>query len=127
MSEEWPNGWYRDEQGRRAQPSFSPRHDAQGSPSEATPYEPAQAGPPGAAWPAQPPTRSWPGAGEPPRTRGPRGRRRWLRPKRILVILATLVVVLAVASVGLYFDLNSKLSRVNVLAPAASPRPGRTG
>ena len=43
-------------------------------------YEPAQAGPPGAAWPAQPPTR---------------GRRRWLRPKRIL---ATLVVVLAVAS-----------------------------
>ena len=33
MSEEWPNGWYRDEQGR---PSFTPRHDAEGSPYEAT-------------------------------------------------------------------------------------------
>ena len=72
----------------------------------------------GTAWPAQPPARSWPGDGGPPRTRGPRGRRRWLRPKRILIILATLVVILALASVGLYFDLNSKLSRVDVLAPA---------
>ena len=118
MSDEWPNGWYHDGQGRQARPSFTPRHDAEGTPSEATPYEPAQAGPPGAAWPAQPPTRGWPGGGEPPRTRGPRGWRRWLRPKRILVILATLVVILAVTSAGLYFDLNSKLSRVNVLAPA---------
>jgi len=39
MSEEWPNGWYRDEQGRQAQPGFTPRQDAQGSP-----YEPTQAG-----------------------------------------------------------------------------------
>lgn len=37
MSEEWPNGWYRDEQGR---PNFTPRQDAEGSP-----YEPTQAGP----------------------------------------------------------------------------------
>jgi LCP family protein required for cell wall assembly len=113
MSEEWPNGWYRDEQGRQAQPGFTPRQDAEGSP-----YEPTQAGPHGTAWPAQPPARSWPGDGGPPRTRGPRGRGRWLRPKRILIILATLVVVLALAGVGLYFDLNSKLSRVDVLAPA---------
>ena len=48
---------------------------------------------------------------------GPRGGRRWLRPKRILLILATLVVVLVLATVGLYFSLNSKLTRVNVLAP----------
>src|SRR5580700_653326 len=41
MSEEWPNGWYRDEQGRQAQPGFTPRQDAQGSP-----YEPTQAVPP---------------------------------------------------------------------------------
>jgi LCP family protein required for cell wall assembly len=114
MSEEWPNGWYRDEQGRQAQPGFTPRQDAQGSP-----YEPTQAVPfGGTAWPAQPPARSWPGEGGPPRTGGPRGRRSSLRPKRILIILATLVVVLALAGVGLYFDLNSKLSRVDVLAPA---------
>jgi LCP family protein required for cell wall assembly len=114
MSEEWPNGWYRDEQGRQAQPGFTPRQDAQGSP-----YEPTQAVPlGGTAWPAQPPARSWPGDGGPPRTAGPRGRRSWLRAKRILIILATLVVVLALAGVGLYFDLNSKLSRVDVLAPA---------
>ena len=108
MSEEWPNGWYRDEQGR---PNFTPRQDAEGSP-----YEPTQAGPYGTAWPAQPPARSWPADGGPPRARGPRGRRR-LRPKRILIILATVVVILALAGVGLYFDLNSKLSRVDVLAP----------
>ena len=42
MSEEWPNGWYRDEQGRQAQPGFTPRQDALGSP-----YEPTQAVPPG--------------------------------------------------------------------------------
>jgi hypothetical protein len=114
MSEEWPNGWYRDEQGRQAQPGFTPRQGAQGSP-----YEPTQAGPPGGtAWPAQPPARGWPGDGGPPRTRGPRGRRPWLRPKRILIILTTVVMVLALAGVGLYFDLNSKLSRVDVLAPA---------
>jgi hypothetical protein len=41
MSEKWPNGWYRDEQGRPAQPGFTPRQDAQGSP-----YEPTQAVPP---------------------------------------------------------------------------------
>ena len=37
MSEEWPNGWYRDEQGRQARPGFTPRQDALGSP-----YEPTQ-------------------------------------------------------------------------------------
>src|SRR5580704_11650298 len=42
MSEEWPNGWYRDEQGRQARPGFTPRQDALGSP-----YEPTQAVPPG--------------------------------------------------------------------------------
>ena len=54
MSEEWPNGWYRDEQGRQARPGFTPRQDALGSP-----YEPTQAVPPGGtAWPDQPPARS---------------------------------------------------------------------
>jgi LCP family protein required for cell wall assembly len=93
MSDEWPNGWYRDERGQQDGPSFTPRQDP-----ESSPYEPTQAGP--------------------PRTGGPRGRRRWLRPKRILIILATLVVVLALAGVGLYLDLNSKMTRVDVLSPA---------
>lgn len=60
MSEEWPNGWYRDEQGRPDRPSFTPRQDAEGSS-----YEPTQAGPHGTAWPAQPPADSWAGDGGP--------------------------------------------------------------
>ena len=112
MSEEWPNGWYRDEPRQQAGPSFTPRPDAEGSP-----FEPTQAVPRGSAWPAQPPARGWPGDGEPPRTRGPRGWRRWVRPRRILAGLVVLVVVLGVAAAGLYFDLNSKLTRVNVLTP----------
>src|ERR1700722_16097608 len=43
----------------------------------------------------------------------------WLRPRRILLILATLVVVVVLAGVGLYFNLNSKLTRVNVLVPTS--------
>lgn len=89
MSEDWPNGWYRDDPSQQARPSFTPHPEAEGSP-----YEPTQAVP-----------------------RGPRGGRRWLRPKRILLILATLVVVLVLATVGLYFSLNSRLTRVNVLVP----------
>jgi len=112
MSEEWPSGWYRDDPSQSARPSFTPRPEAGGSP-----FEPTQAVPRGTAWPAQPPARSWPGDGGPPRTPGPRGWRRWLRPKRLAVVLATLVVVLAVAGVGLYVDLNSKLTRVSVLVP----------
>jgi LCP family protein required for cell wall assembly len=112
MSEDWPNGWYRDDPSQQARPSFTPHPAAEGSP-----YEPTQAVPRETAWPAQPPVRNRPGDGGPPRTRGPRGGRRWLRPKRILLILATLVVVLALATVGLYFSLNSKLTRVNVLVP----------
>ena len=76
MSDDWPNGGYRDEPSQQTRPSFTPRQDPEGSH-----YEPTQAVPRGSAWPAQPPTRSWPGDGEPPRARGPRGWRRWVRPK----------------------------------------------
>jgi LCP family protein required for cell wall assembly len=48
-----------------------------------------------------------------------RGGRRWLRPKRILLIVACLVVAAVLATVGLYFDFNSKLSRTNVLVPTS--------
>jgi LCP family protein required for cell wall assembly len=114
MSDDWPNGWYRDERGQQSQPSFTPPQDPEGSP-----FEPTQAVPYGTAWPAQPPARSRPGDGQPPRIRGPRGGRRWLRPRRILLILATLVLVLVLAAVGLYFDLNSKLTRVDALVPTS--------
>jgi hypothetical protein len=54
-----------------------------------------------------------------PGPRGPRGWRRWLRPRRVLVILAALVALIAAATAGLYFDLNSKVTRVNVLVPTS--------
>jgi len=135
MGEDW-DGWYRDigpgqpsggergasrSPGQAAGPSFTPNPGA-GSPYEPTQVMPDGAGPARAAWPAQPPTRTRPGGGgprEPRRSQGPRGWRRWLRPKRILIILTALVALIVVAAAGLYFDLNSKLTRVNVLTPTA--------
>jgi LCP family protein required for cell wall assembly len=143
LSEDWPDGWYRDDPRQRAEPRFTPGPDA-----DASPYEPTQAVPPpgrgaggdgpagqgGAAWPVQPPTRTGSGGAGPagsPEPSGPsgppgpsgpggsRGWRRWLRPRRVLVILAALPALLAAAAAGLYFDLNSKLTRVDVLTPTA--------
>jgi LCP family protein required for cell wall assembly len=56
---------------------------------------------------------------------GRRGWRRWMRPKRILLILGTLVVVLAIVGTYLYFNVNGKLNRVNVLT-AYNGRPAPT-
>jgi len=56
---------------------------------------------------------------------GRRGWRRWMRPKRILLILGTLVVVLAIVGTYLYFNTNGKLNRANVLT-AYSGRPAPT-
>jgi LCP family protein required for cell wall assembly len=85
------------------------------------------AGGPGAgnAWPAQPPSRSWTGGGG--GAGGgvggggyrPRGGRRWLRPRRILAILAGLVALIVVAAVAVYFSVDSKLTKVDVLTPVA--------
>jgi hypothetical protein len=47
MSEDRPNGWYRDDPSQQARPSFTPHPEAEGSP-----YEPTQAVPRGTAWPA---------------------------------------------------------------------------
>ena len=95
-----------------------------------------QAGGPGyqspGGWPEQPPgsrrERLRPGPavpGRPPGGTGPRLRqrgssgrgssgrgRRWLRPRRILAIIALVVVVVLVLSGVGYFYLNSKLTRV---------------
>ena len=59
-----------------------------------------------------------------PASYGGRGRR-WLRPRRILAIIALVVVVILVLSGVTYFYLNSKLTRINALVdyagrPAAS-------
>lgn len=50
---------------------------------------------------------------------GPTGWRRWVRPKRLLAVLAALVVVIIVATVAVYFSVNSKLTRINVLVPTS--------
>jgi LCP family protein required for cell wall assembly len=129
VSEDWPNGWYRDDPRQRDEPRYTP-----GPGADASPYEPTQATPQrppgrgagwngpagqgGTAWPVQPPTRTGPGGG-PAGPSGPGRRRRWLRPRRVLVILAALLALLVAAAAGLYFDLNSKLTRVNVLTPTA--------
>jgi LCP family protein required for cell wall assembly len=111
MSDDWPRGWYADDPdqpraaGPQAQPGFTPG-PAPG-PQERT------------AWPAQPPSRSWTGGpGGPVRLR-PLGRRRRLRPRRILAILAGLVVLIVLAGVATYFTVSAKLTKVNVLVPTS--------
>ena len=78
-----------------------------------------------AAWPAQPPSRSWTGGGGGAGSGvggggyRPRGGRRWLRPRRILAILAGLVALIVVAAVAVYFSVSSKLTKVDVLTPVS--------
>ena len=123
MSEDWPRGWYSDEPERRGaadqrtQPSLTPSSHGQGSPGQGPPGQ----GPRGAqsAWPAQPPSRSWTGGTGGPGFSGRRGGRRWLRPRRLLAIVAGLVVLAVLATVGVYFSVSSKLTKVNVLVPTS--------
>jgi LCP family protein required for cell wall assembly len=125
MSDDWPHGWYSDEPGRRdaggqrSQPSFTP--NSPGTRGQRPPNSAGQGwNAPGdrAAWPAQPPSRSWTGGGGGGGYR-PRGGRRWLRPRRILAILAGLVALIVVAAVAVYFSVNSKLTKVDVLTPVS--------
>ncbi len=124
MSDDWPRGWYADEPdqpraaGPRPQPSFTPGSQGQRS------YDGGPAGPSGpdagrTAWPGQPPSRSWTGGPGGPGSLRPRGQRRWLRPRRILVILAGLVVLIVLAGVAVYFSVSSKLTKVDVLVPTS--------
>ena len=86
------------------------------------------------AWPEQPPLQGGSGGAPVPPYEGgrPRGSgrgysgggssgqgRRWLRPRRIMAIIALVVVVLLVFSGVMYFYLNSKLTRANVLVDYA--------
>ena len=112
MSEDWPNGWYRDDGSSR--PGAAP--DAADSADART-----------GAWPEQPPPSSSDrGAGSPDYGSAPaqRGWRRWVRPKRIAIIVAALLVVVVLAGVVLYFNFNSKLSRASVLVPTSATSAG---
>jgi LCP family protein required for cell wall assembly len=145
MSENWPGDWYRDDEpnqpaaGPRPQPrpSFSPNQggstpgDTRGSGRGSAASGSARAasgslgaGVDGSAWPSQPPPRSAGGGWEPgpparPPRSGPTGWRRWLRPKRILTIIAALVALAIVATVAVYFTVSSKLTKINVLVPTS--------
>lgn len=111
--------------------------------ADAAGYGAAQRPVPPGSWPSQPPRSSsgtdygargsygadvtapgrapaWP----PSRPGAPRWRR-WLRPRRIFVVLAVIVALLLVAGVGTYFYLNSKLTRRNILVNfTGRPNPG---
>jgi len=147
MSNDWPRGWYSDEPGQhgaagqRPQPSFTPgsagpggqgqsshRQRSQGPQGPRTPddgwygRQGGGAGSDRTAWPAQPPSRSWAGGGAPSSGGGGYGRRggrRWLRPRRLLAILAGLVVLIVLAGVAVYFSVNSKLTKADVLVPTS--------
>ncbi len=116
MSNDWPRGWYNDEPdrpgpaGRRTQPGFTPGQQRPGPGADQ------------AAWPSQPPPRSALGGGGGRggyRVPGRRGGRRWLRPRRILAILAGLVVLIVVVAVAVYFSVSSKLTKADVLTPSS--------
>jgi LCP family protein required for cell wall assembly len=138
MSNDW-RGWYDDEPdqpgGAGRQPSFTPRQQGTGAPAggsrgQGAPgdgwYAPGRdagaghaAGPGQAAWPSQPPSRSGAGGGGGYRPPGRRGSRGWLRPRRLLAILAGLVVLIVVAAVAVYFSVSSKLTKVDALVPTS--------
>ncbi len=109
--------WFRDPSPRS---SGSAGSGYPGGPAEHLSY-----GSPGqSAWPTQPPVRSddpgprsrpSPGGGSGRAYRGGGGGRRWLRPRRILGIVGLLVALILVFTGVMYFYLNSKLTRANVL------------
>ena len=125
---EWPEGWYRDGSARAPSGGDAPgagpadptvRMSAGGragtgqpgaaSPGAASPGtfggEYGGEAPPG-GWPQQPPGQTG---------RPARGRTGWRRPGRWIKIIASLVVLILIVAVGLYFYLDSKLHRQNVL------------
>jgi LCP family protein required for cell wall assembly len=149
MSNDWPRGWYSDEPGQRGaagqrpQPNFTPGSAGPGGQGQSSHGQRSQGprtpddgwyGPQGGgagsdrtAWPAQPPSRSWTTGGAPSSGGGGYGRRgwrRWLRPRRLLAILAGLVVLILLAGVAVYFSVNSKLTKADVLVPTSLPSAG---
>jgi len=136
---EWPEGWFRGASGSPGTPGQAgpndptvgvPRPGQSASPGSwdygsggASGYGPGGRLGSGSAWPQQPPSRSAPSRGRPGGPGGPGGPgrpirpggRRWLRPRRIVAMIALLLVVVIIASVGMYFYVNSKLHESDVL------------
>jgi LCP family protein required for cell wall assembly len=120
---DWPEGWYSDNKPRRATGGMpdAPANDLTARRSAGGAWPTGQAGQAGRAanWPSQPPNRAAPGYRSPEGPPGgwqPSRRRRRFGPKRILQIVAAVVILAIVGAVGFYFYLNSKLVRVNALA-----------
>ena len=133
---EYPDNWFRPGSGAAGDPPAPGSQDATAHIPGASPHGSARQQD-AANWPSQPPVRN------PARGRGspgpagqaaPPGRlgvpgigggRRWLRPRRIIAVLAVLMSVVLILAIGTYFFLDSKLTHKNVLVdyagrPAAS-------
>jgi LCP family protein required for cell wall assembly len=108
---DWPEGWYRDEPGRRGVPV---------APGESQPEPPTVANLSRPAWPDQPPLHAEPGRAAPAEPGGRRWRF-WGQPgrrgRRIALIAGIVVAILIVGTASSYFWLNSKLNR-SVTLPA---------
>jgi LCP family protein required for cell wall assembly len=140
MSDDWPQGWYQNETPYGGEPTRDvPVQSAPGAFGSAGYGNGGYGssangnGRPAGGWPTQPPAnagqgsgRGYGGGGYGPRGTGTRrGWRRWLRPKRILLVLTAIVVVLAIVGGFLYVSVNGKLNRANVLtAYSGRPVPG---
>jgi len=124
---DWPQGWYRNETPSRRPGtagggwSGAPTGDLTGAPTGdlTNPYPAGygQAAHQAPGWPSQPPGHSAPGqrgSDAPPGNLPSIRRRRW-GPKRIVKIIAALVVLAIIASAGLYFYFSAKLTRINAL------------
>jgi LCP family protein required for cell wall assembly len=133
MSDDWPKSWFQSEN-----PSGGGGYasgGAGGLASEPTRDMHAQApgrGGGASPWPAQPPPRSGYSGGSDGGGgsyggriyRASPGWRRWLRPKRLLILFGALVVVLAALGLFFYTSINGKLNRANVLtAYSGQPAP----
>lgn len=132
---EWPEGWYRGAGGSSGTPGQAGPTD----PTVQSPYPGSNASPgghagssdygsggasgygpggrlgSGSAWPQQPPSRGRPGGPGGPGGPVRPGGRRWLRPRRIIAMIALLLVVVIIGSVGMYFYVGSKLHQSDVL------------
>jgi LCP family protein required for cell wall assembly len=131
---EWPDGWVKDGVGMDG-PSGPPNAGGlpdptievsypgwsrlPGGEAGVSGYGPGGRLGTGSGWPEQPPLHS-PQHDHPGTPGGPggpvrygRGRRRWVR--RYLGALALLIVVIIIASIGLYFYVNSKLVGADIL------------
>ena len=139
---EWPEGWFRD--GGAGQQPGSPGPAGAGDPTVRAPrpglgrlpdgqasasgYGPGGRLGSGSTWPEQPPAYTpghapgRRGRGAPPSWSspgGPGGRggpgRGWSRPRRIFAVVAALIALVLVATVGMYYYVNSKLTHSDVL------------